>query len=102
MNWKQLYARSSPEERLDLALHMLNRIETRREAVIITIDIRRKFLRAMFVGILGILTFTTAIITAKAEPELIVPSITAYIMGFFMILVWKPKKQEAHFLRAAR
>lgn len=92
MNWKQLYTLATPEERLDLALRMIRRIEARHEVVIVAIDLRRILMRSAFLGILGMLTFTTAIITAQADPALAAPTLTAYLMAFFAVFAFKSKK----------
>lgn len=102
MNWKQLYSRSTPDDRFEAVILMLRTIETRREVVVVYIDLRRILLRAMFIGILGMLTFTTTIITAKAEPILAAPIITLYLATIFSLLLLKSQKQTAHYLNTAR
>lgn len=102
MNWKQLHNLSSPEERLEAALLMRRAIEARREAISIYIDLRRILMRAGVIGILAMLTLTAAFITAKGEPALVAPVLSLYILTCFALLLFKPRKQEAHFVRAVR
>lgn len=92
MNWKQLYSLSTPEERLEAVKLMLRTIETRSGGMVVYIDLQRILLRASFLGILGVLTLTTTIITAQAEPALILPVISAYLVILFVIFTFKPRK----------
>lgn len=36
MNWKQLYASATPEEKLELLMHMMQTVETRQQRVVFT------------------------------------------------------------------
>lgn len=92
MNWKQLYALATPQERLEAVLLMLQRLEARQELVVVTIDLRRILMRVAFIGILGMLTLTTAFITLQAEPDLAVPILTAYLATLFAVFAFKPRR----------
>lgn len=57
-----------------------------------TVDFRRLFYRAMFAGILAVLSITSAFILAKAPPMLSVPVLAAYVSALFILLIFKPRK----------
>jgi len=102
MNWKQLFNRSTPEERLEAVALMLRVIEARREAVMIHIDLRRILLRLTSLGVLGVVTLAAAFITLHGEPALVAPALTFYIAAFLFIFTTKIRKPEPHYLRAGR
>lgn len=103
MNWKQLYASATPAERLETLLLMLHVLEARPEIVIVYIDLRRILLRGAFLGILAMLTLTSAFITLRADPLLVAFTVTLYLAGFFIVCAFKRRKtapliQTAHYL----
>lgn len=102
MNWKQLFMIATPEERLEVVLLMLRAIEARPEVIVVYIDLRRILLRSMFLGILGMLTLTTAFITLTGEPIMAGTTLTVYICIILALVALKPKQSQAHFLRSTR
>lgn len=91
MNWKQLYALATPQERREIALHLLMHIEARREVVVVYLDLRRILMRVVILGILAMLTLTTAFITYQAH-ALAAPALTAYLIGFLALFAFKPRR----------
>lgn len=91
MNWKQLYALATPQERLEFALRMLRHIEARREVVVVYLDMRRILMRVVILGILAMLTLTTAFITYQSH-ALAAPALTAYLIGFLALFAFKPRR----------
>lgn len=112
MNWKQLHTSATPEERLELLLHMLQTIEARQRRLVFTghrwvrnrrghfpgahfLNDRRRHTRAR---VASLLTFVTVLVTvsavtwaaALASPQSAGPILFFHITALLGVLAFKP------------
>lgn len=125
MNWKQLYASATPQEREAMLLSMLRTIEERHAKVILAsgrliherrgpfpgahfINDRRR-LRPSLTRIINLLAFSFMLITVSAAawlfilyapPQLALPVMLLHLFGLTGILLIKPYRLKTHFARS--
>jgi len=116
MNWKQLHASATPEERLELLLHMMQTIETRQQRIVFTgqqwVRNRRQGYQAHFLrdrrasrhnikraaslitfgSVLFTVTVTTIAVTIQAPPHIGGPVIFFYATSLLGVIMFKPKQ----------
>lgn len=68
------------------------RLRFQAEVIRNTFDFRRLLYRAMFMGILGILSITSAFILIKAPPAFSAPVLSAYVSALLILLLLKPRQ----------